>query len=61
MIYGYKSPCAFIQLYIMDFYPSMGEKRLDNALTFAKQHLEISHKDLQIIKTLQKIVAVPTK
>ena len=61
MIYGYKSQCAFIQLYIMDFYPSMCEKRLDNALTFAKQHQEISHKDLQIIKTLQKVVVVPRK
>ena len=34
-----KSQCAFIQLDIMEFYPSITEAILDNALSFAKQHL----------------------
>ena len=56
--YGYKlvpfnqkkSQCAFIQLDIMEFYPSIMETILDNALSFAKQHVEISDKDLHVIK-----------
>ena len=49
-----KSQCAFIQLDIMEFYPSITEKILDNALLFAKQHIEISDKDLRIIKHCRK-------
>ena len=45
-----KSQCAFIQLDIMEFYPSIMETILDNALSFAKQHVEISDKDLHVIK-----------
>ena len=49
-----KSQCAFIQLGIMKFYPSITETILDNALSFAKQHVEISDKDLRIIKHCRK-------
>ena len=38
----------------MEFYPSVTETILDNALSFAKQHVEISDKDLQIIKHHRK-------
>ena len=34
-----KSQCAFIQLDIMEFYPSATETILDNALSFTKQRL----------------------
>ena len=49
-----KSQWAFIQLDIMEFYPSITETILDNALSFAKQHVEISDKDLQTIKRCRK-------
>ena len=49
-----KSQCAFVQLDIMEFYPLITEKILDNALSFAKQHVEISVKDLRIIKHCRK-------
>ena len=49
-----KSQCAFIQLGIMKFYLSITETILDNALSFAKQHVEISDKDLRIIKHCRK-------
>ena len=48
-----KSQCAFIQLDIMEFYPSITETILDNALSFAKQHVEVSDKHLQIINTAE--------
>ena len=41
-----KSDCTFILLYIMEFYPLIMETILDNALPFAKQHVEISDEDL---------------
>ena len=46
--------CAFIQLDIMEFYPSITEMILANALSFAKQHVKISYKELRIIKHLRK-------
>ena len=49
-----KSKCAFIQLDILEFYPSITETILDNALSFTKQHVEISDKDLQIMKHCRK-------
>ena len=49
-----KSQCVFIQLDIMEFYPSITEAILDNAFSFAKQHVEISDKDLRIIKHCRK-------
>ena len=51
-----KSQCAFIQLDIMEFYPSVMETILDNALSFAKQYVEISDKDLQVIKHCIKLL-----
>ena len=49
-----KSQCALIQLDIMEFYPSVTETILGNALCFAKQHVEILDKDLRIIKHCRK-------
>ena len=41
-----KSQCALIQLDIMELYPLITETILQNSLSFAKQHVEISDKDL---------------
>ena len=41
-----KSQCALIQLDIMELYPLITETILQNALSFAKQRVEISDKDL---------------
>ena len=49
-----KSQCTFIQLNIMEFYPSITETILDDALSFAKQHAKTSDKDLRIIKHCRK-------
>ena len=38
----------------MEFYPSVTKTVLDNALSFAKQHVGVSDKDLRIIKHLRK-------
>ena len=40
----------------MEFYPSVTETILDNALSFSKQHVEISDKDLLIIKHCRKLL-----
>ena len=48
-----KSQCKFIQLDIAEFYPSISEKILDNAILFAQQHSNIPEKDL-IIKHCRK-------
>ena len=45
-----KKNCAFIQLDIKDFYPSITEKILDNAIEFAKEHTTIIDDDIRIIK-----------
>lgn len=49
-----KHECTFIQLDIMEFYPSITETILDNAISFAKTHINISDKDLRIIKHCRK-------
>ena len=41
---------AFIQLDIVEFYPSVTKVILNHELSFAKQHLEISDKNLRINK-----------
>ena len=41
-----KPDCTFILLNIMEFYRLIMETILDNALPFAKQHVEISDEDL---------------
>ena len=44
-----KSQCFFIQLDIVEFYPSISENILDNAINFAKQYTDISDENLRII------------
>ena len=45
-----KNICAFIQLDIKEFYPSITEDILENAITFAKTFISITDSDLRIIK-----------
>ena len=45
-----KSQCKFIQLDIAEFYPSISEEILDNAILFAQQYINIPEKDMRIIK-----------
>ena len=49
-----KSQCKFIQLDIAEFYPTISEEILDNAILFAQQHINIPEKDLRIIKHCRK-------
>ena len=42
-----KLQCAFIQIHVMELYPAITETIPNDALSFAKQHEEISD-DLQI-------------
>ena len=49
-----KSQCKFIQLDIAEFYPSISEEILDNAILFAQQYIHIPEKDLRIIKHRRK-------
>ena len=49
-----KKNCAFIQLDIKDFYPSVTEKILDNAIEFAKEYTTIVDDDIRIIKHCRK-------
>ena len=49
-----KSQCKFIQLDIAEFYPSISEEILDNAILFAQQYINITEKDLRIIKHCRK-------
>ena len=45
-----KSQCKFVQLDITEFYPSISEEILDNAILFAQQYIHIPEKDLCMIK-----------
>ena len=49
-----KSSCTFIQFDIKDFYPSITPEILNNAIQFARQHLNISDESVQIIKHCRK-------
>ena len=49
-----KSKCFFIQFDVIEFYPSITEKILEDIIVFAKQHMEIAEKDLRIIKHCKK-------
>ena len=49
-----KHQCVFIQLDIVEFYPSITEEILDKAISFAKQHVEITDDHLRIIKHCRK-------
>ena len=45
-----KSLCCFIKLDIAEFYPSTIESILDIAISFARQHTDISDENFRIIK-----------
>ena len=49
-----KQKCLFIQLDIMEFYPSITETILDNSISFALQHTSVAEEDLRIIKHCRK-------
>ena len=49
-----KKNSAFIQLDIKDFYPSITEKILDNAIELAKEYTTISDDNIRIIKHCRK-------
>ena len=49
-----KSECKFIQLDNKEFYPSITEKMLNNAITFAENYISISKEDIRIIKHCRK-------
>ena len=49
-----KSEFKFIQLDIKEFYPSITEKSLNNAITFAENYIPISKEDIRIIKHCRK-------
>ena len=49
-----KPQCALIQLDITEFYPSITEQILDDAINFDKQHTNITDKNLRIIKYCHK-------
>ncbi len=49
-----KQACTFIQFDIVDFYPSITEDLLTNAINHAKQHTTVSAEDIQIIMHARK-------
>ena len=49
-----KKGCSFIQLDIKEFYPSINEDILTNAIQFAKLHTTIDVKDLRLIMHCRK-------
>ena len=49
-----KSRKSFISFDIVDFYPSISESLLDQAIEWAKKHSEISDQDIQVIKHARK-------
>ena len=49
-----KPQCCFLQLDIAEFYPSITESILDTAISFAKQHTDLSNENLRIIKQCRK-------
>ena len=49
-----KNDCSFIQLDIKEFYPSINEDILTNAIQFAKLHTTIDDKDLRLIMHCRK-------
>ena len=49
-----KSQCCFIQLGIAEFYPSVIESILDIAISFARQHKDISNENLRRMKHYRK-------
>ena len=49
-----KSLCFFIQLDIVEFYPSISANILDATINFAKQYTDISDENLRIAKHCRK-------
>ena len=49
-----KFQCFFIQLDIVEFYPSISETILDTAINLAKQYTDIFDENLRIIKHCRK-------
>ena len=49
-----KHQCAFIKLDIVEFCRSITEEILDKAISFAKQHVEITDDHLRIKKDCRK-------
>ena len=49
-----KKKSRFIKFDIVDFYPSITEKLLDNSLTFAKTHTTISDQEINVFKHSRK-------
>ena len=49
-----KPRCFFIQFDVIEFYPSITEKFLEEVIVSAKQRTEIEEKDLRIIKHCRK-------
>ena len=49
-----KSECTFIQLDIKEFYPSISEKTLDEAISFARNHVNVTDEEVRIIKHCRK-------
>ena len=49
-----KESCAFIQLDIKDFYPTITETILDNAISFTKELTHVSDEKIRVIKHCRK-------
>ena len=49
-----KQRCNFVVFDIEEFYPSISEKLLNDAMRFAKQHTQISEKDIEVISHCRK-------
>ena len=49
-----KVQCKFVQMDIKDFYPSLSQTTLDNALLFAQEHIQIADDNLRLIKHCRK-------
>ena len=56
-----KKSSRFIKFDIVDFYPSISEQLLDNALTFAKLHTTISDQEIRILKHSRKALLFDSK
>ena len=46
--------CKFMQFDIVEFYPSISERLLSDALNFAKQHIDIPSREIEIIQHARK-------
>ena len=56
-----KKSSRFIKSDIVDFYPSISEQLLENALTFAKLHTTISDQKIRILKHSRKALLFDSK